>query len=84
MPVTVCGVLVAFGAGMPILEAQGVTTVSWWDPGVARAVLGTAGYLVGIGLVGVARRGRTGPVRPERGGPVAARGRRLGARPRTP
>jgi len=54
VPVTVCGVLVAFVAGMPILNAQGVTTVSWSDPGVARAVLGTAGYLVGIGLIGVA------------------------------
>ena len=54
VPITVSGVLVAFVAGMPILDAQGVATVSWSDPGVARAVLGTAGYLVGIGLIGVA------------------------------
>jgi ABC-2 type transport system permease protein len=54
VPVTVGGVLVALVAGMPILDSQGQATVSWSDPGVAQAVLGTAAYLVGIGLIGLA------------------------------
>lgn len=45
VPVTVGGVLVALVAGMPILDSQGQATVSWSDPGVAQAVLGTAAYL---------------------------------------
>lgn len=54
VPVTVGGVLVAFVAGMGILDARGQATLAWSDPGVARALLGTAAYLVGIGLVGLA------------------------------
>jgi ABC-type transport system involved in multi-copper enzyme maturation permease subunit len=54
VPVTVGGVLVAFAAGMGILDARGQTTLAWSDPGVVRALLGTAAYLVGIGLVGLA------------------------------
>jgi len=54
VPVTVGGVLVPFVAGMPILDSQGLPTVSWSDPGVARAVLGSAAYLVGIGVAGLA------------------------------
>jgi ABC-2 type transport system permease protein len=54
VPVTVGGVLVAFVAGMGVLGSRGLPTVAWSDPGVARAVLGTAAYLVGIGLVGLA------------------------------
>jgi ABC-type transport system involved in multi-copper enzyme maturation permease subunit len=54
VPVTVGGVLVAFVAGMGVLGARGQATLAWSDPGVARALLGTAAYLVGIGLVGLA------------------------------
>jgi ABC-2 type transport system permease protein len=54
VPVTVGGVLVALVAGMGILDSRGLATLSWSDPGVARAVLGTAAYLVGIGLIGLA------------------------------
>ena len=46
--------LVAFFFGMQILDAGGAATVAWSDDGVARAVLGSAAYLVGIGLMGVA------------------------------
>lgn len=53
-PVALVGVLVSFAGGMAILDAGGAATVSWSDDGVARAVLGTAAYLVGLGLIGVA------------------------------
>jgi ABC-type transport system involved in multi-copper enzyme maturation permease subunit len=53
-PVVVGGTLVSFFAGMAILEAGGAATASWSDDGVARAVLGTAVYLVGLGVIGVA------------------------------
>jgi ABC-2 type transport system permease protein len=54
VPVAVGGVLVAFVAGMGVLDARSQATLAWSDPGVARALLGTAAYLVGIGLVGLA------------------------------
>lgn len=54
VPVTMGGVLVAFVAGMGVLDARGQATLAWSDPGVVRALLGTAAYLVGIGLVGLA------------------------------
>ena len=53
-PVVLVGVLVSFFAGMAILDAGGAATVSWSDDGVARAVIGTAVYLVGLGVIGVA------------------------------
>ena len=53
-PVVVVGVLVSFFLGMQILDSGGAATVSWSDHGVARAVLGTAAYLVGLGVIGVA------------------------------
>jgi ABC-2 type transport system permease protein len=53
-PVALVGVLVSFFAGMAILDAGGAATVSWSDDGVARAVIGTAVYLVGLGVIGVA------------------------------
>jgi ABC-type transport system involved in multi-copper enzyme maturation permease subunit len=53
-PVVVGGTLVSFFAGMAILDAGGAATASWSDDGVARAVLGTAVYLVGLGVIGVA------------------------------
>jgi ABC-2 type transport system permease protein len=51
-PVTVAAVLVAFFGGTAILSGGGVESASWSDPGVAGQVLGTAGYLVGIGVMG--------------------------------
>jgi ABC-type transport system involved in multi-copper enzyme maturation permease subunit len=54
VPVVFVGVLVAFFAGTAILDGSNVTSASWSDPGVARAVLGTAAYVVGIGLIGLA------------------------------
>jgi ABC-type transport system involved in multi-copper enzyme maturation permease subunit len=53
-PVALVGVLVSFFAGMAILDAGGAATVSWSDDSVARAVIGTAVYLVGLGVIGVA------------------------------
>ena len=52
-PVVLVGVLVSFFAGMAILDAGGAATASWSDDGVARAVLGTSAYLVGLGVIGV-------------------------------
>jgi ABC-2 type transport system permease protein len=54
VPVVLAGVLVAFVVGTAILDGGGVTTVSWSDEGTARVVLGTAAYVVGIGLIGLA------------------------------
>jgi ABC-type transport system involved in multi-copper enzyme maturation permease subunit len=53
-PVALVGVIVSFFAGMAILDAGSAETVAWSDDGVARAVLGTAAYLVGLGVIGVA------------------------------
>lgn len=52
--VVVAGVLVAFFAGMSILDAGGAATAAWSDDGVARAVLGTAANVVGLGVMGLA------------------------------
>jgi ABC-type transport system involved in multi-copper enzyme maturation permease subunit len=49
----VLGVLVAYLAGMQVLSSGGRPTVAWSDPGVPRALLGTVGYLIGIGLLGL-------------------------------
>lgn len=53
-PAVLTGILVSFFAGMAILDAGGAATAAWSDDGVARAVLGTASYLVGLGVLGVA------------------------------
>jgi ABC-type transport system involved in multi-copper enzyme maturation permease subunit len=53
-PAVLAGTLVAFFGGTAILSQAGATSAAWSDPGVAGAVLGTAGYLVGIGVLGVA------------------------------
>jgi len=53
-PVVLAGVFAAFAVGSAVLDAGGAPTVSWGDPGTARVVLGTAGYVVGMGLIGVA------------------------------
>ncbi len=52
-PVVFVGTLIAFFGGMALLGHAGATTASWSDPGVARAVLGTAAYLVGLGVIGI-------------------------------
>jgi ABC-2 type transport system permease protein len=54
VPVVIVGIFTAFLLGMAVLDAGGVATVSWSDEGTARVVLGTAGYVVGIGLIGLA------------------------------
>jgi ABC-2 type transport system permease protein len=54
VPVVLVGTLVAFFGGTWILTAAGSASVAWSDPGVAGAVLGTIGYVVGIGILGVA------------------------------
>ena len=53
-PVVLTATIVAFFGGTAILSGAGVTSVAWSDPGVAGAVLGTVGYLIGIGVLGVA------------------------------
>ncbi len=53
-PIILAGVLLAFFGGTSLLTQGGVTSVAWSDPDVAGYVLGTVGYLVGIGVLGVA------------------------------
>jgi ABC-2 type transport system permease protein len=53
-PAVLAGTLVAFFGGTAILSQAGAASATWSDPGVAGAVLGTAGYLLGIGVLGVA------------------------------
>jgi ABC-type transport system involved in multi-copper enzyme maturation permease subunit len=53
-PAVLAGTLVAFFGGTAILSQAGAASAAWSDPGVAGAVLGTAGYLIGIGVLGVA------------------------------
>ncbi|TQM64289.1 ABC transporter permease [Humibacillus xanthopallidus] len=43
----------AYLGGTAVLENGGAATAAWSDPGVPRAVLGTAAYLVGIGIIGI-------------------------------
>lgn len=52
--VVLASTLVAFFAGMSVLGDGGASAVAWSDDGVARAVLGTAAYLTGLGITGVA------------------------------
>ena len=54
VPVVLAGVLVAYAVGTAVLDAGGAPTVSWGAPGTVRVVLGTAAYVVGMGLVGLA------------------------------
>lgn len=54
VPVALVSVVVAFVVGMAVLQSGGSATVTWSDPGTARVVLGMAGYVVGIGVIGVA------------------------------
>lgn len=54
VPVVVAGVLVAFTAGMAVLDRAGVATLGWSDDGVVRVLAGQVGYLTAIGVLGVA------------------------------
>jgi ABC-2 type transport system permease protein len=51
--VVLAGTLVACVGGNALLEAGDAATVSWGDVGVGRAVIGTVGYLVGVGVLGI-------------------------------
>jgi ABC-2 type transport system permease protein len=53
-PVLLVGILIAFFGGTAILSNAGAASTGWYDAGVARAVLGTVAYLVGLGVIGVA------------------------------
>lgn len=48
------GATVAFVGGNAVLAASDAQTVGWGDDGVARALLGNVGYLVGTSVIGVA------------------------------
>lgn len=53
-PVMLVASFVAFLAGQALIGSGDLATASLGDPGVLRAVVGTAGYLTGIALMGVA------------------------------
>jgi ABC-2 type transport system permease protein len=53
LPTALTGVLAAFGAGMSILSAGDGATVALTDDGVLRSLLGMAGYLTAIALIGL-------------------------------
>lgn len=53
VPTALVGVLGAYGAGMGILSANGAATVSLTDDGVLSSVLGMAGYITAIALLGL-------------------------------
>jgi ABC-2 type transport system permease protein len=53
LPTALIGVLAAFGVGMGILSAGDGATVALTDDGVLRSVLGMAGYLTAIALIGL-------------------------------
>jgi ABC-2 type transport system permease protein len=53
LPTALIGVLAAFGVGMGILSAGDGATVALTDDGVLRSVLGIAGYLTAIALMGL-------------------------------
>jgi ABC-type transport system involved in multi-copper enzyme maturation permease subunit len=54
LPIVAISVVATFFLGMRILDGGGAATVAWSDDGVARSVLGTAYYIVGLGLIGLA------------------------------
>ena len=53
LPTLLVATLVAFFAGTQILQGAGVDIAAWSDAGVPRAVIGTALYLTGVGVLGV-------------------------------
>jgi hypothetical protein len=66
LPVSLIGVFGAYALGMPILGAHGATTVALTDPGVLTSLVGMAGYLTAIALIGFGLgmlfRGTTGAI----------------------
>jgi len=54
VPAVTVGVLSAFFAGMAVLHANGATTLTWTDDGVARVLLGEVYNIVGLGVIGLA------------------------------
>ena len=54
VPTVALSVLFSFFAGTAILTDGGVTSTTWSGAGVAGALLGTIGYLVGLGVIGLA------------------------------
>jgi hypothetical protein len=65
-PLMILSAVAAFLIGSAILEGNGHSVAAWDDPGVARAVIGNALYVVAIGLLGLAlgflMRGLTGAI----------------------
>jgi ABC-type transport system involved in multi-copper enzyme maturation permease subunit len=53
VPTVAVSVLISFFAGTAILTSAGVASVTWASVGVSGAVLGTIGYLAGIGVIGL-------------------------------
>lgn len=53
VPAIFGSVLIAFVAGNAVLESAGVASAALSDAGVWRVLIGTTGYLVGIGLIGI-------------------------------
>ena len=53
-PVMLASSLVAFLAGQALIGSGDLATASLGDPGVLRAVIGTAGYLTGVAVLGLA------------------------------
>ena len=53
LPTALIAVLATFGVGMGILSAGDGATVALTDDGVLRSVLGMAGYLTAIALIGL-------------------------------
>ncbi|HET8989309.1 MAG TPA: hypothetical protein VFN43_12395 [Humibacillus sp.] len=51
--VVLVSTLAAYLGGTAVLDNAGAATAAWSDPGVPRAVLGTAAYLVGVGVIGI-------------------------------
>jgi hypothetical protein len=54
LPASLLASFAAFGIGMSVLSASGEATVSLTDDGVLRSVVGMAGYLTAIALIGLA------------------------------
>jgi ABC-2 type transport system permease protein len=53
LPVALIGVFAAFFAGMAVLGDAGAPTVALSDDGVLRSVIGMAGYLTSVSLIGL-------------------------------
>ena len=54
LPVVMAGIIVAFFSGMAVLRGGGVDALAWTDDGVARSVVGTGYYILGLGIIGLA------------------------------